>query len=762
MLLGGYWLSLMARARSPLQKTMQRSDSSLGPLSRWRNDRSLTREQMALFLDYEESGLAWFWATDAKGYLTYISHQAAASLQVDVESLIGQPLNTLVDLRTVSESDITADEPTGKNVDFLIRAKNTFTNKEARTRLGDEESWWSISGRPQFDANGQFTGYRGNASDVTIERRERADTTRLSQFDSLTGLANRLRMSTRLQIVLTGYRVANRPCSLLMLDLDRFKHINDTLGHPTGDALLQQVAQRLQRIVGSKGEIGRLGGDEFQIFIPDEDDRSELGSMASHIIQMLSQPYLIEGNSCVIGASVGIAIAPFDGEDVDELVRSADLALYAAKAGGRGQFRFYSSDLHSKAEERRLIENELRRAIPQGQLELHYQPLTCPETNRVKSFEALLRWNHPERGWISPDMVISVAEETGLIIPLGEWAIRQACNDAALWPDHIRVAVNVSPVQFMTENLPGVIASALADSGLEPNRLELEITESVFLGDNEGTSARFKTMKEIGIRFALDDFGTGYSSLGYLRDAPFDKIKIDQSFIRGAVDNSVRGNAAIITAIVGLANSLGMETTAEGIEAIDELDFVRNQGVTSVQGYIYGKAVPALDVLEMVERGIIELTPKGPSRTRANRRTVLRKVGLIHEEHRYVVTMRDLSQTGARIQGLCDVPVGTKFEIDFGDGQMASAQVRRAVDDWLGLEFDEPLVSDGGGGWCTRQRSPAYAKQKAKLANTGSFAKSDDKVEQSKLKPKRKLGTKSTSRQSSKAPKFKLSSEAGE
>ncbi|MEP5939108.1 MAG: EAL domain-containing protein [Erythrobacter sp.] len=698
----------MARtSRSSIEHAGKRGGSSFASLSRWKNDRAQTREQIELFLDYEDSGLAWFWATDAAGNLTYISHQAAGSLQSDVDFLVGKPLNTLVDLKTVSETDITADAPTGRNVDFLIRAKNTFTNKEVRTRLGDEEAWWSISGRPQFDANGNFSGYRGNASDVTVERRELADTARLSQYDSLTGLANRLRMSTRLQIVLTGYKVANRPCSLMMLDLDRFKHINDTLGHPTGDALLQQVAQRLQRIVGSKGEIGRLGGDEFQIFIPDEDDRSELGSLASHIIQMLSQPYLIEGNSCVIGASVGIAIAPFDGEDVDDLVRSADLALYSAKAGGRGQFRFYSSDLHSKAEERRMIENELRRAIPQGQLELHYQPLTCPKTNRVKSFEALLRWNHPERGWISPHTVISVAEETGLIIPLGEWALRQACDDASKWPDDIRVAVNVSPVQFMTENLPGVVASALANSGLDPHRLELEITESVFLGDSEGTTSRFKTLKELGIRFALDDFGTGYSSLGYLRDAPFDKIKIDQSFIRGAVDNSVRGNAAIITAIVGLAESLGMETTAEGIEAMDELDFVRKQGVTSVQGYVYGKATPNDTVLGMVKRKIIKLTPEGPSRTRANRRTVLRKIDLIHEGHSYLVTMRDLSQTGARVQGLCDVPVGTRFVVSFGDGQTVGAKVRRAVDDWLGLEFEEPLVSDGGGDWCTRQRSSA-------------------------------------------------------
>src|SRR3546814_7049 len=282
-------------------------------------------------------------------------------------------------------------------------------------------------------------------------------------------------MYTRLQTILTSYQTANCSCGLMMIDLDRFKHINDTLGHPTGDALLQQVAQRLQRIVGKKGEIGRLGGDEFQVFIPDEDDRGELGSLASQIIQMISQPYQIEGNSCVIGASIGIAIAPFDGVDVDELIRSADLSLYSAKEGGRGQFSFYSSDLHSRAVEQRQIEGELRKAIPRGELELHYQPLTCPVVNRVKGFEALLRWNHPERGWISPDQVISIAEETGLILPLGEWALRQACEDASKWPDDIRISVNVSPVQFMTENLLGIVTSAFAKYELEPDKHELEI-----------------------------------------------------------------------------------------------------------------------------------------------------------------------------------------------------------------------------------------------------------------------------------------------
>ena len=271
------------------------------------------------------------------------------------------------------------------------------------------------------------------------------------------------------------------------------------------------------------------------------------------------------------------------------------------------------------------------------------------------------------------------------------------------------MAVNVSPVQFLNDNLPTVVTNALSASGLAPGRLELEITESVFLGDSAATKKMFATLKKLGVRFALDDFGTGYSSLGYLRDAPFDKIKIDQSFIRGAVNHGGRGNAAIISAIVSLAKSLDMDTTAEGIEAMDELQFVREKGVTTVQGYIYGEAMPQERLVAMIEKGQLAIEPSGPERSRSDRRSILRKVGLIHEDHRYEVMLRNLSQTGARVHGLLDVPVGTQFVVDFGEGQLVVGEVRRTSDNWQGLAFETPLISDGGGGWCTRHRISPYA-----------------------------------------------------
>jgi len=515
-------------------------------------------------------------------------------------------------------------------------------------------------------------------------------------------------MGKRLSATLTAYQTARRSCAVMMMDLDRFKAVNDTLGHPAGDELLKQVAGRLQRIVNESGcEIGRLGGDEFQIMLPDLDDRGRLGEIARTIITMISQPYQIEGSRCVIGASIGIAIAPYDGINSEELVRSADLALYASKAGGRGQFRFYSSDLHSEAERRRQIEEELRDALANDQMHVVYQPIIDTKTNKVVTLEALARWTHPELGEISPGVFIPIAEEANLIGALGDWVLKRASAEATAWPGGVRVAVNVSASQFGNLGFAAVVAQALAHSELPPERLELELTESVFLGDERATSDMFAQLKLLGVRLALDDFGTGYSSLSYLQHAPFDKIKIDKSFIRGVTEPGNR-NSAIISSIVSLANALKMDTTAEGIEAQDELAAMQQLGVKQIQGYIYAAAVPSEEVNEALLSGEWVIEPVGPSKYRPERRTVLRKVGLIHEDHRYEVMMRNLSRTGCLVEGLVDVPVGTPFVVDFGEGQLAVAVVRRSAGSIQGLEFEQHLVDDGAGGLCTRNRVSPY------------------------------------------------------
>jgi diguanylate cyclase (GGDEF)-like protein/PAS domain S-box-containing protein len=668
-----------------------------------------TEQQQAILLlrDYESSGLGWFWSTDHEGKITYISDCIAERMGCPRTELLGRAVQSLF----ILERD--EDDQHERTLPLILSARKTFADLQVRAALDGDEIWWSISGRPQFASNGDFVGYRGNGSDITASRQSQKDASRLAQYDSLTGLANRHRMGKRLHATLTAYQSAKRCCALMMIDLDRFKQVNDTLGHPAGDELLKQVAGRLQRVVTDKNcEIGRLGGDEFQVILPDIDDRGRLGEIAMTIITMLSQPYQIEGSRCVIGASVGIAIAPYDGINAEELIRSADLALYASKGGGRGQFRFYSSDLHSEAERRRQIEEDLRDALSSDQMRLVFQPIVDTKTNKVVTLETLSRWEHPELGDISPAIFIPIAEEANLIGALGNWALKQACMDAVQWPGSIKVAVNVSAAQFANAGFATLVAQALAHSGLAPERLELELTESIFLGDKTATEDMFNALKLLGVRLALDDFGTGYSSLSYLQHAPFDKIKIDKSFIREVTQPGNR-NAAIIAAIVNLANALDMDTTAEGIEAHDELDAMRKLGVKQIQGYIYAAAVSNDDVMDALLSGEWVIEPDGPSKYRPERRTVLRKVGLIHEDHRYEATMRNLSRGGCMVEGLLDVPVGTPFVVDFGEGQLAVAVVRRSAGQMQGLEFEQQLVDDGAGGLCTRNRVSPYVLAQA-------------------------------------------------
>lgn len=666
-----------------------------------RGSQAEMQQSLMLLRDYEKSGLGWFWATDGEGRITYITDGVADTLGKPRNELIGVAFHSLF----ILERD--EDDRVERTLPLILSGHKTFSELTVRAAREDVEIWWAISGRPQFDATGQFTGFMGNGTDVTASRRSQRDASRLAMYDSLTGLANRNRMGQRLKSTLIAYQVGKRSCALMMLDLDRFKQVNDTLGHPAGDELLKQVAQRLTRIIPQGCEIGRLGGDEFQVILPDVDDRGRLGDIAKKIIEMVSQPYSIEGSRCVIGCSVGIAIAPYDGIDADELTRSADLALYASKGGGRGMFRFYSRDLHSEAERRRQIEEDLRDALAKDQLRLAYQPLVDVNSNKVIGLEAVMRWSHPELGEVSPAVFIPIAEETNLIGALGDWALKRACSDAVQWPGNVSVAVNVSAAQFGNLGFPTVVAQALASSGLPPERLELEVTESIFLADDTAVEQMFKSLKILGVRLSLDDFGTGYSALGYLKKADFDKIKIDRGFIRGVTEPDSR-NVAIIRSVVTLAKGLNMTTVAEGIEAHDELDMMRRLGVNQIQGYIYARPVGFDEVVDAMATGTWTIEPSGPSRYREERMTMLRRVGLIHEDHRYEVIMRNLSRSGCMVEGLLDIPVGTQFVVDFGEGQLAVAAVKRSAGSMQGLEFEQPLVDDGAGGLCTRNRVSPY------------------------------------------------------
>jgi diguanylate cyclase (GGDEF)-like protein len=429
------------------------------------------------------------------------------------------------------------------------------------------------------------------------EREQRI--TQLAFNDVLTGLPNRTMFQQQLDHLFRASEGNGTLFALHCLDLDQFKVINDTLGHPAGDLLLIEAGRRVQQ--AARGHfVARLGGDEFIVLQTVGGDRDAIDRLARDILDTMSQPLMIDGNECMPSTSIGIAIAPQDGRDGQTLLRNADLALYRAKEAGRGTYAFFEESLNERAQQRRQLESDLRLAIEREEFELHYQPLFDLEHNRICSFEALLRWNHPTRGLVSPADFVPVAEDTGLIVPIGAWVVREACGQAATWPNDIRVAVNASAVQFHRGALHETILRSLADTGLAPARLEIEITESIFLEGGETTLRMLHSLRALGVRIALDDFGTGYSSLSYLQSFPFDKLKIDRSFIQNLLTRE--GASAIVRAITELAHALNIETTAEGVEETAQLVELRSHGCSSVQGFLFAEPMTAADVEKLFRR----------------------------------------------------------------------------------------------------------------------------------------------------------------
>lgn len=434
-------------------------------------------------------------------------------------------------------------------------------------------------------------GWAITFEDVTERNAAEAGAAELARRDPLTGLPNRLGLRERLDVAISQYRRTGKSFAVLLIDLDRFKPVNDTLGHPIGDALLRTVADRIRSTVRATDVAARIGGDEFVILQTGLNEPADAQNLARRIVDLLGRTYMVDGHMLTIGASVGVALAPNDGDEPDRLLKNADLALYRAKLDGRATFRFFEPEMDARMQARRQLELDMRQALARREFQLHYQPQLNLADNRFVGCEALLRWDHPRRGMIPPLDFIPLAEEIGLIVPIGEWVIRQACRDAMSWPQPLSIAVNLSPAQFKSARLVEMIMSALASSGLPAERLELEITEGVLLQENEANLRTLHRLRELGIRVSMDDFGTGYSSLSYLRSFPFDKIKIDRSFVSD-ISNRAEGDA-IIRAIAGLGKSLGMTTVAEGVETRDQLERIRAEGCTDIQGYLISKPVNA-------------------------------------------------------------------------------------------------------------------------------------------------------------------------
>lgn len=545
-------------------------------------EREMTEQReiiQMLLNEYEEQGSDWLWKMDARGKLMDVNLRFAAGLGMSAHSLNGKLLTEL--FKPCTES---------RQLALRLEAGRAFRNLTLPLVGDNKQRWLMLSARPIKDeSTGTVISFRGVATDVTSTKEAEAHISYLAHYDSLTDLANRSLFNDMLAHAMRR-RSRDGAVALLYLDIDHFKTVNDTLGHPVGDKLLQTVARRLEDVARDSAVVGRLGGDEFAILVTEHVSTAYLTGLADNIIKSLNEPILVDGHKLIVGTSIGIAMYTDGERDGDELMQRADLALYAAKENGRNRSCYFQPGMVEAAQLRRQLEVDLRAALGRGELVLHYQPLVHIETGETISYEALVRWHHPDRGIMMPDSFIPIAEDSGLIIQLGEWVLRSALHDAAQWPPHIRVSVNLSSAQIGSDNLINTVVSALAASGVAAERLEMEITESVLLKKTDENLALLHRLRQVGVRISLDDFGTGYSSLNYLRTFPFDKIKIDRSFVQD-VDQR-EDSRAIVRAVTDLARSLGMTTTAEGVERREQLQQLYIEGCTEAQGFLFGMPKP--------------------------------------------------------------------------------------------------------------------------------------------------------------------------
>jgi diguanylate cyclase (GGDEF)-like protein len=531
-----------------------------------------TETNKLLLADFTEQGSNWQLHFDDQSRILNPDEKLAEAAQRPVETLQGKKFLDLI-------------EPGAERDELASHVANgrSFRNHIVPLNIGKEKLWWSISAR-QVDKDTKV--YHAIVSDISAQRHAEEQVSYMAHFDSLTDLPNRFQFNQRLNR--TMHSTAGN-MGLMYLDLDQFKIINDTLGHSFGDLLLKGVARRLETCISGEEFVARLGGDEFAIVFK-TNDLDYIQTTGKLVIESLTVPFRLEDHDVIVGTSIGISVSPLHGTDASTLLRNADLALYDAKAKGRNRQAVFEPGMDEAAQYRRALELDMRGALGKGEFCLHYQPLVRIEDGATLGYEALIRWEHPERGVVMPNDFISIAEESGMIIPIGEWVIRQAMDDLMEWPDEMTVSINLSPAQMRSPSLITTLVQSLAKTGVNPKRVCLEITENVLMQDSEANMTTLHKLHELGLEIALDDFGTGYSSLNYLRSFPFDKIKIDRCFVN---EIDVREDCqAIVRSVVNLANSLGMTTTAEGVEREGQVEFLRREGCLNVQGYLFSKAVP--------------------------------------------------------------------------------------------------------------------------------------------------------------------------
>ena len=531
-------------------------------------------------------GLAMY---DRDGKLVVTNRRFAEIYGVPWEKWEFPALGTSI-TQTMQLRDDLSQNITKNRAEILATVQEVLTHRTQGNVIAERADGQAIrcSFAPTDDG-----GVVGTFEDITQSRRIEERISHLARHDALTDLPNRVYFYEKMEGLL-GSDPQKASFAVFSLDLDHFKSVNDTLGHPIGDKLLQMAAARMRSCVRDRDIVSRLGGDEFAVLQVKFDRIADVAALATRLINTVGAPYRIDDHQVMVGTSLGIAIAPGDGTQPDQLVKNADLALYRCKADGGGVYRFFEAQMDARMQERRSLELDLRMAVVKSEFTLNYQPIVNIKTGKIIACEALIRWHHDERGQVSPVDFIPIAEETGLIVPIGEWVLRRACADAADWPDGIAVSVNVSPAQLKSANFVQVVEEALAESRFPAERLELEITELVLLRDNNATLALLRRLKDLGVKIVMDDFGTGYSSLGYLRSFPFDRIKIDQSFVRDAPND--KESLAIVRAVVGLGRGLSIGTTGEGVETLHQLEVLRSEGCTDAQGFFFSRPQTASDV----------------------------------------------------------------------------------------------------------------------------------------------------------------------
>lgn len=574
-----------------------------------KNEAEIVRQKklVALLLnDFEENASDWLWETDVKGMLRHVSVRLAQALNVVPALLQNQPLVAMIasSFQAATERMPHTHSVLYQKLQACFQGDSAFRDVVVPAWVMNQQRWWSLTGKPLRDADGLLVGWRGVGTDVTARRMREIEMVRLAHQDALTGVSNRHDFGESLAAFFPP-DLPPSPCTLVMIDLDNFKTVNDSLGHAVGDSLLQEVAQRLRAAIGPTDLLARLGGDEFAVIVQGAPDQSRARAFGTHLLEAVSRPWAVDRHRIMIRASVGVAFAPRDASSPDQLLKACDMALYAAKAAGRHTVCFFDEDMARRARHKHALLSDLAAGLQRNEFLLHYQPQVDLQSGALLGFEALVRWQHPQRGLIPPSEFIAYAEESGWMVPLGAWVMRQACRDAAQWPGKLRVAVNLSAVQFASVELVSMVRQALSEGGLDSTRLEVEITESTLMKDSQTALEIFHTFRGMGIGIALDDFGTGYSSLSYLRIFPLDKLKIDRSFVSVLDADTQAGSSpsnaqAIVRAIIHLAQALDLQTMAEGVETPAQRDILRNIGCNQTQGYLTARPMSGADTLAFI------------------------------------------------------------------------------------------------------------------------------------------------------------------